>query len=68
MSRCEAKFIVFDVALGQAIGVETGLDDRWLQVIAEDAGEIRGPDDVGGVAVDDRLLVRFDCARLRASR
>src|SRR5271163_568182 len=49
--------------LRESVRVEPGLDDRGPQIVAEYAGEVGRPDDVGGVAADDRLLILLDRAR-----
>ncbi len=53
----EPNFIAAGSMPAEIIGVETGGGDRRPQIIAVNAGEEIGVDDVGGAAVDDRLLV-----------
>ena len=48
------------VAPREIVGIEPGVDDRSLEVIAEDSREQIGPQNVFGAALDDRLLVAFD--------
>jgi len=54
-ARAEVHFRL--VALGQVLGVESGVDDAAFQVVAVHSGEKVRVDDVGGRAVDDHLLV-----------
>ena len=53
----EPNFIAVGSAGGEIVGIESGIHDRRAQIIAVNAGEEVGIDDVGGTALDDRLLV-----------
>src|SRR6185503_14882064 len=52
------------IAGRQVVGIEAGVDDRRLEVVAEHAGEQVGVDDVGGGGLDDRGLVALGGACL----